>query len=173
MRHSSGQAWEHGLGLPADQVGESRRNAAVRNVHHEGVDLLLEQFHGQVRQRAGAGRAVTELARVLLDVVNELLDVFDGQCGVDHQHIGRAANHADGREVFDGVIRHLAGGGAGAMGGHIALQQGVAVRRGAGRGLAGDHAAAAGLVVHQKTLLEQGAPALGHGAPDHVAAAAG
>ena len=95
------------------------------------------------------------------------------QRGVDHQHVGRAADHADGCEILDRVVGQLARGRAGAVRGHVALHQRVAVGRGAGRGLGRDHAAAAALVVHDEALLEQGAPALGHRAAHHVAAAAG
>ena len=173
VRHGRRQPGEHGLGLAADQVGEGRCHAPVGNMHHEAVDLLLEQLHGQVRQRASAGRPVAELARVLAQVVGKFFQGARWQAAVDHQHIGRAADHADGREVFDRVIGQLAGGRAGAVGGDIALQQGVAIGRCFGRDLAGDHAAAASLVVDQKGLVQQLAPALGHGAAHHIAAAAG
>jgi hypothetical protein len=53
VRQRGGQAGEHGLRLPAHQVVDGRRDAAVGDVHHEGVRLLLEQLHRQVRQRAG------------------------------------------------------------------------------------------------------------------------
>ena len=58
VRQRRRQAGEHRLRLAADQVGEGRRDAAVRHVQHERTRLLLEQLHRQVRQRAGAGRAV-------------------------------------------------------------------------------------------------------------------
>ena len=50
VRNGRRKARKHGLRLSADQVIERRCDAAVRNVHHERVDLLLEQFHRQVGQ---------------------------------------------------------------------------------------------------------------------------
>ena len=40
------------MGLPADQVGERRRYAAVGNMHRKRADLPLEQLHRQARERA-------------------------------------------------------------------------------------------------------------------------
>ena len=172
MRHSRCQPGEHRLRLAAHQISKSWCNAAVRDVHHERIDLLLEQLHRQVRERALAGRAITDLTGIFAQVLNEFFDVGYWQRTVDHQHIRRSANHADGGKVFDGVIGQLARGGAGAVGGHIALQQGVAVRCSSRGRLACNHTTAAALVVHNKTLLELIAPALGDGPAHHVAAAA-
>jgi hypothetical protein len=72
VRQRGGQAGEHGLGLAAQHVVDGRCDAAVGDVQHEGAGLLLEQLHRQVRQRAGAGRAVAHPAGVLLHVVDEL-----------------------------------------------------------------------------------------------------
>ena len=59
-----------------------------------------------------------------------------------------------------------------AVRGDVALQQRVAVGRRVGGGLAGDHAAAAALVLDDEVLPEGAAPTLADDAGDHVVAAA-
>ena len=44
----------------------------------------------------GTGRAVTQFAGVGLQIGQKFLQGVDRQAGVDHQHIGGAANHANG-----------------------------------------------------------------------------
>jgi hypothetical protein len=50
---------------------------------------------------------------------------------VDNQHIRRTTYHADGGEIFHGVVLQLTRSRAGAVGGDIALNQRVAVGCGA------------------------------------------
>ena len=88
VRQRRRQAGEHRLRLAADQVGEGRRDAAVGDVHHEGTDLLLEQLHRQVRQRALAGRAVADAAGVLLQVGDELLQRLHRQRALTTSTLG-------------------------------------------------------------------------------------
>src|SRR3546814_7244559 len=57
-RHSGGQSREHRLSLPGDQVGESGSNTLVGDMHHLRTQVLLEQFHQQVSQRASASRSI-------------------------------------------------------------------------------------------------------------------
>ena len=143
-------------------------------MHHEDVDGLLVQLHGQMRQRALPGRAVADLAGVLAQVGRELGDRVDGQLAVDDQHVGCGADHAHCGEVLDRVIRQLAAcGRAGAVGGHITLHQRVAVGRRPGGGLAGDGATAAADVLDHEVLAQRPAPAFGDGAAHQVAAATG
>ena len=171
VRQACRQPGEHGLRLAAQQVSERRRNATVGQMHHETVHGLFEQLHGQVRERALARRAVAELGRVGLQVGQKLGHVFDRQVGIHHQHIGRAANHAHRREVFDGVVGQFAArGGAGAMGGHVTLHQGVAVGRGLGRGLASDGAAATPHVVDHDVLAQLFGPTFAHRAGHQIRA---
>ena len=99
--------------------------------------------------------------------------VFDRQRAVDDEHVGRAADHADRREVLDRVVRHVARRRRRAVGRDVALHQRVAVGYGARGGDAGDDAAAAALVLDDEVLAERLAPALGDDARDHVVAAAG
>ena len=132
VRQGRGQTGEHGLCLARDHIGGGRGDAAVGNVHHEGPGHRLEQLGRQMGQRTCARRAVRNFAGVFLDVIDERFDVFGRNIGVDHQHIGRAANHADGAEVLDRVVAEFAGGGRCAVCGHVALHQGVAIGGGFG-----------------------------------------
>lgn len=138
--------------VPDDDVpAEALASATVRDVGDEGARLLLEQLARQVVRRACAGRAVVELGRVLLHMVEELLEVGRGRLGVDHQHLRHLGQQGQGDEVFLDVVIELGvhGGGNGMV--HAAHKQGVAIGRRAGR-KAGAHGAAraAAVVNHQR-----------------------
>ena len=55
-----------------EQVGHRRRRAAIGNVRDLDAGAPQQQFHGDVRQRADAGRGIVQLAGILLRVVDEL-----------------------------------------------------------------------------------------------------
>ena len=141
-------------------------------MHDEGVDLLLEEFHRQVRERPRSGRAIAHLAGILFYIVDESFKVAGGHCRINHQHVGRSANHANWCEVFHRVVGKPACGGAGSVRGNVALHQGVAIGRCACGGLAGNYAATAALVVNNETLLELVTPSFSDCAANHVAATA-
>ena len=101
------------------------------------------------------------------------LKFLTGSVGVDHQHVGRAADHADGREVLDRVVGQLARGRAGAVRGDIALHQRVAVGRRRAVVCEAITPPPPPWLSTTKVWFSSLAPAFGDGAPDHVAAAAG
>ena len=151
VRGGRAQAVKHHVHIAANQVLQCGARATVRDVGDEGARLLLEQLARQVVRRACAGRAVVELGRVLLHMVEELLEVGRGRLGVDHQHLGHLGQQGQGDEVFLDVVIELGvhGGGNGVV--HAAHEQGVAIGRRAGR-KAGAHGAAraAAVVNHQR-----------------------
>jgi hypothetical protein len=173
VRKRSRQTGKHRLRLAAEQVGEGRRDAAIGDVQHERADLLLEQLHRQMRQRARPSRAVVDPSRVLAHVVDELRKGLDRQRAVDDQHVRRGPDHADRREVLDRVVADIARRRCRAVRCDIALHQRIAVRCGPRGRLAGDHPAATALVLDHELLPDQPAPSLGDDARDHVVAAAG
>ena len=64
----------HHRDMAAGEIGDAGRRALVGNVHDVGrADQLLEQLARQIGQRAGAGRAVGQLARIGLGVGDQLL----------------------------------------------------------------------------------------------------
>ena len=68
---------------------------------------LLEQFAGEVAHRAGAGRAVGQLARIGLGVGDELLERLRRHRGVNDDRGGRDREQRDRHKVLDRIVRHL------------------------------------------------------------------
>ncbi len=63
----------HHRNVTAGEVGDAGCRALVGNVHDVGrADELFEQLAGQIGQRAGAGRAIGQLARIGAGVGDEL-----------------------------------------------------------------------------------------------------
>ena len=92
----------HHRDVSADQVGDAGTRALVGNVHHVlQSGLRLEQFAGQVAHRAGAGRAVGQLAGVGLDVGDQFLDVLRRHRRVHRDRGGADAEDRDRDEVLD------------------------------------------------------------------------
>ena len=81
--------------------------------------------------------------------------VFTGTRGRHDEHVGRAADHRDGREVLYRVVGQLAHGRIGAVRAHVADHQRIAVGRGARRRLRADDAAAAALVLDDDRLSQR------------------
>ncbi len=116
------------------------------------ADELLEQFARQIGQRAGAGRAVGQLARIGPGVGDELLEVARGHGFVDHDRGRRVAENIDSDEILERIVgrvvhdrgnEHLRAG--------IAEQEGVTIRLCAGDlGGAGYAASAASVLRHHR-----------------------
>jgi hypothetical protein len=107
---SCGIGREH-RNLPAREVGKALTNAAVRNNWDvESACELLEIFAGEMRDRAGAGGSVGELARVRTGISDELGECAHRQRGM-HDDRGRAVGEdADGGKILDRIIRRICHG---------------------------------------------------------------
>ncbi|MCY1228792.1 hypothetical protein D9M72_411260 [compost metagenome] len=125
--------------------------------------LRRQVCHRQVAARAHAPRAVRQLALAGLHIGQQFLQVAHRHAGADGEQVaaGRAGAR-DRREIPDRVIgQRRRGPRVHRQRGGIGEQQRVAVRRGAGHGLAGDDAVGAGTVVDDDRLLQRRGQALG------------
>src|SRR5262249_55928605 len=124
------QVGRHKGNVTGGEVGDAGCRAFVGNVHDVGrADELLEQFARQIGQRAGASRAVGQLAWIGPGVGNELLEIARGHGFVDHDRGRRVAENIDSDEILERIVgrvvhdrgnEHLRAG--------IAEQEGVTVR---------------------------------------------
>ena len=116
----------------AAERGCGRRAAAVeRHVRDVDVERQLEQFAGQMRGRAAAGRGVAVLAGACLRQRDQFVDALGRDRRMHHQHMRRRAHQRDRLEVLVGIVGDfrieadvgddVAGGG----------EDRIAVRRGA------------------------------------------
>ena len=58
----SGDSFEHHAQLPANQIGHRRRAPLIGHMDDVNAGTLLEQFRGQMLNRAGTARTVGQLA---------------------------------------------------------------------------------------------------------------
>ncbi len=123
-------------------------------MHDVDLRLELEQLHAEMLRRAGAGRSVGKLARLLGRELDQLAHRAGGKAGMGHDHQRAAEDVGDRLEVDQrpvGQVGIEAGIDAeGAAGGD---QQRVAVGRRRLAGLGARNAAAPALVVDQDLLL--------------------
>jgi hypothetical protein len=134
-----------------------------------------EQFHGQVRAVARAGRRIGELARLALHQCHELLDVLGGHRRVDHDHGRESGRERDGREILEDIVgqfRAIQRGrdGVRAVVGH---EQRVAVGRGLGHQGAAHRAAGTRAILHHDLLAQPLRQLLCQDAAERVGVAAG
>jgi hypothetical protein len=131
----------------------------------------LSLLGDQVGAGAVAGVEVVELARPGAGVVDQFGQVGDRQRWRHADEGAADAEHGDGREVGHDVERHLHQERQRHMGRHG--EQRVAVRRGAGYGLARHHAVATRPRIDDERLAEFAQHDLGDGAGRHVDQSAG
>jgi hypothetical protein len=164
----------HGeLHLAGEHVLARLRASLVRHVHHVDSGHGEEERHVEVRGRARSCRAVVELARVLLRVVDELLQVLHRHRRVRHDDLVRVRHHGDRLEVLERVVGllRLVQRGVDDVG-RAHHQDGVAVGRRGRDELGADETAGTGLVVHHDRLSEDLRHLLTHRASERVAGAA-
>src|SRR5690606_30572352 len=144
-----------------------------RNVHHSDIREVLEQLAGEMQGGAEAGRAEVELAGIGLGVLDQFLDVVDGQVRVygNQEWNGRDPGNADevlerveGQRGVQARIEDVVG---------VGHQDGVAVGFGLGYDVAPDHVAGARSVVHHDLLAEPFAHVFGDQSRHDVGTAAG
>ena len=130
----------------------------------------LEQFAGEVRRRAVAGRCEIDLARARLGERDQLRHRVGGHRGIDHQDVGLGADQADRDEILLGVVvQLLVERGVGGEDAVVAHQQRVAVGSGTGDLLGGDVAAGAGPVLDDEGLVQDVLKPPADDARQHVA----
>ena len=97
---------EHRTDMAADQVLHGGRGSAVGHVLDVGAGRELEQLHGKMMRGATSRRGVVDLARMGLQVVDELLAEVAGQGGVDRKRHEGIDEVYDRSEVGDRVVGH-------------------------------------------------------------------
>ncbi len=143
--------------------------------HVEIAGALGEIGHVIMRIAAVADRAVTQLTRILLGIVDQLGHAFDVEIlGRRHQERGDIDGIGDGHHVLGVVDLHFrrVDDRRDGIGRHVADHQRVAVRRRVRHVLERDDAERAGLVLHVERLAEALAQLIGENAPDDVGRAA-
>ena len=171
MLQRGGEPRHHELRLPAEDIGDGGCDAAIRRMRCLKILGHLELFNQQMSERALARAAETQ--RRFLCQRDEVLEVGRGNAGSHYQHIRRARNHRNRGEILHRAVRNVPHRGIGAVRGNIAEHQGVAIGRGAHRGLGSNHATATAHVFNNKCLAQRALQSLRHGARHHVDAAAG
>ena len=122
-------------------------------------------------KRALTCSSITQLTRVLSDVVNELLHIFNRHLAIHNQNIWRSANHSYWCEVFNGIVGNFSGCRIGAMCSNITLHKGISIRCRSHRCLRGDHSTTATLILYNKSLTEHTPPTLSNNPRNHVVTA--
>ena len=157
-----------------DDVDRGLRRALVGNVGQLDAGVAGEQRGGEMREARKARRAVVQLAGLGLGERHQLGDAFRRDAGIEHQHIGRGADHRDRLEVVDRVVGQLgAERRRHAMRARGDQADRVAVRRGLGDDIDAEIAAGAGAVLDDELLAELGREFLRHQAADDVGGGAG
>ena len=82
---------EHDLHLPAEQIGERGRRAAIGHVDHVDAGHHLEQLAGHMGRGPVAGRRHVDLARIGLGIGDELGNRLGRNRWIDHHDVGHAA----------------------------------------------------------------------------------
>ena len=145
---------DHELGLACCQIHQARCTALIGNVLGLYAGLRGHHGAGQMRDGASARGAVVQCAWARLGQVQKLFDAARGQLRVDHQHHGHAGRQRHGREVFQGVVVHLAVERWANHDGRCVVKNRVAIGRGPGRKFSSQVATCAGFVVDDDLLTQ-------------------
>ena len=174
MRQRRRDGGELHLQPAGDHVGHRLGRSLVGHVGEVDAGHGGEQRGGEMREARHAGRAVVERAGLGLGQRDQLGDVVHREPRIDHQHIGRGADHHDRREILDRIVRQVSAQThrhrVRARGGDADR---VAVGRRLGDRVGADIAAGADPVVDHDLLAQPGPQPLRQDARDDVGAAAG
>jgi hypothetical protein len=107
MRQQHRQIEERHLHLLAEQIVDGGCGAAIGNVHDVDVGRHLEQFTGEMRQAADAGRCEIEFPRLRLGERDQLLHVAGGHVAGDDEHFRHRRHQRDGHKILRHVVRHF------------------------------------------------------------------
>ena len=152
--HGGNQVGVHDWQLSAQQIGDGRCAALVGDVLEFDASEVLELFHRQVPDAAGARAGVIEFlgfgdGQQLLQVLHP------GQrLGVDDDDIGQVVDRGDAGEVFARVVEVVAVNDRRDQGGHAEHGNRVAVGRGLDECSGADGAGSAGLVFDDDGLAQ-------------------
>jgi hypothetical protein len=90
--------------VPGEQVGNRRTGSFVGNVIHFRAGKHLKPFDTEVIGCADTGRAVRQLSRVVLRVIDHLGQSIHWRLIVDRDHIAHAADIEHRREILFHVV---------------------------------------------------------------------
>src|SRR4051812_11022757 len=99
-RSARGEVAEEDIDVTADHVVEHQILAAVGHVHHARIGHTLKHHAGQMRGCAVPLAAECHLARVCLDVVDQLLERIHRQLFAHDHHVRHRADHGDRHELL-------------------------------------------------------------------------
>ena len=91
------------LHLPAEQIGQRRRRAAIGHVDHVDAGHHLEQLAGDMLRRAVAGRRHVDLAGIGFGIGDELGNRLGRNRWIDLHDDGHADDARDRRDVADEI----------------------------------------------------------------------
>ena len=160
--------------LPAERIRSCRTGAAIRHVHEIGRrGQRFQELAGEVVQRADAGMAIGQLARIGLSIVDELRERARRQRRMDGERERRHHHVADRFELLERIVeRSILEDRLGDVRARSAQEDRVAIGTGAGDRAGTERTAAAALVFHHDGA-EQALHLLRPGTTDRVVAAAG
>jgi hypothetical protein len=154
----AGAGIEHELHLPCQQVAQGRGRALVRHVHGVQLAGAFEHLGSDMRRAAVAGRAVAELARMLAHIGDERVQRLRRHRRMHQQVDPHKRHRCDRGQVLERVVWHLLVEEG--VDGHRAArgqQEGIAIGRRLGHGIAANDAVGARAVVdHHRTLQRLG-----------------
>ena len=156
-----------------EQIVDGRRRTAIGHVHDVDLRRQLEQFAGQMRQAAGAGRCEIEFSGLRLGQRDQFAHVLGGNIARDHQHFRHLRDQGDGLQILQRIVGDLFHAGADGERARARNRDGVAVRFRLRHRVGSEHAALSAAVVDQHRLLGQFRHALADHARDDVVGAAG
>src|SRR5258708_37791411 len=105
LGQDGGNDRKHGLDISGKQISQRRREAAIRNVDHIELGVVLQKLHCQVRGTATSSGAVGPLARVLPTLLDERPEVVDSQIRLDYEHLGRRSEKRYRLQIPVRIIR--------------------------------------------------------------------
>ena len=99
------ERYVHHLHTSGDHVGDGGDRAAIRHMHELQPGEARQLLSADLRQAAGAGRSVIDLARIGTRIGEELLERLGGNVCAHHQQLWRFGEHRDWQQVLERVER--------------------------------------------------------------------
>ena len=159
--------------MPAQQIGDGGRAAAVRHVRELDAGHLLQDHGIEVLRGTDARRGVGHLARPRFRQREVLFDVLHRHRGMRGEHVGHQRQQRDVRQFARIVGQFLEQVEVQDLARQPAEGNGVAVRRGFRARFRANDAGGAAAVVHHDLHAEDFADLEGDDARDDVRGAAG